>query len=289
MTQQQIWEAAYLQSRYMQRLSRADLDLRFFDIINNYSNITPDGLIGITGFEDKKFPNLYWLEAFSHISFEFRLRGIGIPDAHRPAMSLFQSENYQYDVAATAIKSIDLSRPFLARFSSRDFISQMLNQGRIRIGPASSYEDESLNVAQRDNELVYDERDADSDFLVYFMTMDLKPRLFADFKADAAIVVYRPDEFLRRLNNAVKVLLPDWRWFTGAVKYFDPLRPDTDPIPPGFSKRFGFAYQQEWRFIFRPKNRIRKLTPIFVELGSLADIAQAIFLPEKNEPAAAIG
>lgn len=284
MTRQELWELQYLESRYMQHLTSEQLDQRFFDVFNNYHDVTSQGLFGIAGFEDVKAPSLYWLEAHTHVAYEHRLRGLGWPEADRRRMSLFSIDGYDYRRAANAVRDVVVEPPFLVRYSSRHFITDMFERGSIRIAPASSYDDPSLDVARRDNELCVSDGAnpslrAQSDYLVYCVTMVLKPRLFGDFRgADAALVIRDPAQFFVRLDKAVSRLPFAWEGILGGVKYFDPLRTNFANVVPGYWKHFRFAYQAEWRYAWFPKESGHVLEPVFVELGSLKDIAEPIHL-----------
>jgi hypothetical protein len=284
MTRQELWESQYREARYMRQLAAPELDQRFFDVFNNYNDVTSKGLFAPSGFEGAKEPNLYWLEALTHVSEEYGLRGRGWPVADRTRVSMFSVEGYDYAKAARALEHVSAKRPFLARYSSRRYVTEMFETGRIRVAPASSYDDPSLDVARRDDELrVSNGRRpimrARSDYLVYCLSATLKPRLFGDFaETDAVLVIHDIGEFFARLDKAAASLPFPWEGTVGAVKYFDPLRTDFANVVPGFWKHFRFAYQVEWRFTWFPHVSGGALKPVFLELGSLKDISETILL-----------
>jgi hypothetical protein len=284
MTRQELWEQQYRGSRYMKQLDNKKLDQRFFDVFNNYCDVTPKGLFGITGFENLARPSLYWLEAITHLGEEYRLRGIGQPNPERELMSLFATEGYDYRRAARAIEGVSTKPPFLVRYGARQHITAMFEHGVIRVAPASSYNDPSLDLARRDNELYVHGSNQQNqmipDFLVYCVTFALKPRLFGDFaETHAALVIRDPAQFFDRVDKAMSSALDfEWEGVLGAVKYIDPLRRPLEDAEPGFWKHFKYAYQSEWRYTWFPKSSRQVLQPVFLEMGSLRDISELVVL-----------
>lgn len=284
MTHQEVWEQQYRGSRYMKQLDNEKLDQRFFDVFNNYWDVTPKGLFGITGFENLTRPSLYWLEAVTHLGEEYRLRELGYPNPEQKLMSLFATEGYDYVRAARAIEGISTKPPFLVRYGTRQHITAMFERGAIRVAPASSYNDPSLDVARRDNELHVhwngQQNKTISDYLVYCVTFALKPRLFGDFsETDAALVIRDPARFFDKVDKAMSSALDfEWEGVVGAVKYIDPLRKPPENAERGFWKHFKYAYQLEWRFTWVPKDSRHVLQPVFLEMGSLADISELVML-----------
>jgi hypothetical protein len=73
--------------------------------------------------------------------------------------------------------------------------------------------------------------------------------------------------------------LPNWEFSEGEVYYFDPYNdvPQVDKLE--FWKPFSYAYQKEYRCVVRSKNALDqklRLAPVYVELGSLEDIAEVV-------------
>jgi hypothetical protein len=102
-------------------------------------------------------------------------------------------------------------------------------------------------------------------------------RMFDDFEADAALIISEPNEFSRRLSEAVARQDKTLRMKAGQVKYYDPYTVQRHELEAGFSKNFKFAYQNEYRMTWWPSES-EPLAPIFVEAGSLSDIAEAVFV-----------
>ena len=59
------------------------------------------------------------------------------------------------------------------------------------------------------------------------------------------------------------------------LKYYDPYTIEKKQLVPIFSKNFSYMYQNEYRFAWTiPK--VEPLSPFFVELGPLDDIADML-------------
>ena len=190
---------------------------------------------------------------------------------------------------------------------------EMYELGKIRISPASSYSDPSLNRAKQDNELSFDSflpnsevtatlldketgspiqrielvgditktLELTSDYYVYCMTHALTYRMFDDFSADACVIIHDTEKFGEQLHSAVLKHLPEWLYWDEPVKYIDPYLSRTDEVNLFSSKNFRYWYQQEYRFIWVPppeKTYSNKLEPFFIELGSLKDLAEFVSL-----------
>ena len=201
--------------------------------------------------------------------------------------------------------SAPLPKLFLIKYAERQHVEDALNRGRIRVSPASSYSDPSLNAAIKDEELVseiiFDPgqfsayyadqgdipvsrprkliRKMDTDYYVYCTASELSTRLLLDFKKGAALVIRNPDEFLKRLDSAMEQRLSNWGSAVEYVQYYDPLQVTSQEIGVLMWKHFRFAYQKEVRVAWLPQEPVKKLEPIFVELGPLSDIVE-ILLPD---------
>ena len=122
-----------------------------------------------------------------------------------------------------------------------------------------------------------------SDFWVYCMSETLIPRLFADFEADACVVLDR-QAFIHRVVEAWRRSVPEeGEPSFGSVKYDDPVGvyADWSMDSPGtnyFTKTFRYAYQREFRFVGLPKSHSENLRHIEFEIGPLDDIGELIVL-----------
>jgi hypothetical protein len=75
----------------------------------------------------------------------------------------------------------------------------------------------------------------------------------------------------------VRQQLPGWHATVNAVEYYDPLLVTPGEVDVLTCKHFRYAYQKEVRVAWLPPGPIQTLEPIFVELGSLSDIAEVLY------------
>lgn len=255
----------------------------------------------------------YWTKRLTGVRSEMHRRGqlseVGYDEATLLAGNTLPS---------TIIKAIDgLKLPrkkFLVRFSSAQYTRDALERGSFLIKPAGTYKtDSSLNAAQADDELSHFAVTAErklkmqlhgylpgedpsqarpihhtplemfhymntSNFYVLCMADAFNPRMFVDFKADAALIIKDPNEFSRRIGRAFLRQLPGSIPKEASVSYYDPYTIQRENLKPGFSKNFSYAYQDEYRMLWWPGPTASPLTPISVEAGDLSDIAHAVYI-----------
>lgn len=306
-TRQEYWEMNYRRDPYLQHLSVDELAERMSDVMNNLMMLTEDQKIGFISMDEA---GDYWSAAFSHVLVEFGLRG-GIPSNN---LNSLVYPNYDWPGlgnAHTTFNAMELVLgQFLVKYSKLEYLKAALERGAIRISPASTYEDSSLNRAVRDNELelsirprprsaknvALEESSADlktpvpptgqvsdklrtpTNYYVYCLAAEFALRLFADFEADACLVITKPRVFIERLLHAVLEQLPGWKGFGVGVKYIDPVNTTKEEIDVFYCKNFRYAYQKEYRLIWTPPSPEAALPYINVELGSLADCCELISL-----------
>jgi hypothetical protein len=115
------------------------------------------------------------------------------------------------------------------------------------------------------------------DFLVLCLTDKINFRLVADWDAEAVALIHDPTEFAKRLSAASTNLLEKAgrdMLESGKVRYIDPYFPLDNPDVP-FCKHYKFAYQSEFRFIVRGKNKL-DFSVRRIEIGSISDIADIV-------------
>lgn len=217
-TRQEYLEMHYRQDPYLQHLDEGELAKRLKDVTNNLLTLTKDQKIGFIPMDQI---GDYWNAAIIHVHEEFRLRG-GIPPAHLHDLPY---PNYDWpgvDKAFAAVSAMSLvPGRYLVKYSKLEFLQAALEKGVIRISPASSYDDSSLNRAVRDNELelslrprprqvknaalerfsddlkppvpavgpVVETLAAPTNYYVYCLASEISLRLFADFEADACLII----------------------------------------------------------------------------------------------------
>ncbi|HSI10931.1 hypothetical protein ACQKJ1_23785 [Methylorubrum rhodesianum] len=192
-----------------------------------------------------------------------------------------------------------------AKFGQRDHIKRSFDEGVFRIAPASSFNDASLNEAQRDNELMHwtrtpneqmmvkfyglDENGAEiempvrkqellrgmtvSDFYVWCCGLGYDARLFSEFKAEAVIVIRNKQEFKRRFSEAVSKILPYSTMQDRSLVYYDPYTIHRNQLFPIFTKNIKYLHQNEYRFAWQAPAG-DPLEPKYPVLGPLHDIAE---------------
>jgi hypothetical protein len=172
--------------------------------------------------------------------------------------------------------------------------------GRIRLGPAASYDDPSLDIARKDDELSF-QMDIDTsvfpvlgpgarnvgprfpirgsyktNYYILCTSSCLRARLFLDFDAEACLIINNPEKFKERLFRSITSTLPLFSLKAKRVEYYDPLWVAPVEVRPIFSKHFRYAYQEEVRFAAIPPDSVSNLDPVFLSLGSLKDIATIV-------------
>lgn len=238
---------------------------------------------------------------WTHVLEEYELRRQGLPLANDLQIPTPTAPNEP--VAVNALKGIQMPAPGKALFKlgKREHMKPFFERGKLRISPASSYSDPSLNHAVRDDELEFDrmmpgeevtftfmDKEAGelrttkpigdvtqttslaTDFYVCCMTHSLSYRLFDDFEADACVVIRDPKSFWARLHKAVEARLSGWLDWHQDVQYIDPYLHKEKEINLIFAKHFRHWYQQEYRFAWIPEQvGETELKPFNIELGSL--------------------
>lgn len=307
LSRHEVWRLQYRQRPYLKGASDDALAQRLKDIMNNLSTLTPEGKIGLLPIGPD---GIRWMTLFTHVHEEYVSRGsippslAGMPFPKPTALNLPES--------VLALRKVEIPNPgqALIKLGKRAHMQELYEAGRIRIAPARSYSDPSLNHAMGDDELKLDQFSPGAEititfldkqtgepkvtkpigdvtntttlatnYYVYCMTRSLEYRLFDDFESDACVIVRNPEIFSSRLISVMKEKLQDWLDWSQPVRYIDPYLDPKRDLDLVFSKHFRFWYQQEYRFAWIPNKGARNcLEPIFVELGSLEQISDLIFL-----------
>ncbi|MHB8068690.1 MAG: hypothetical protein ACYDIC_12415 [Desulfobaccales bacterium] len=296
----------YHMDRYLKNLNENELIQRAKDIISNYLILTDNNLIGVRPMEED---GSYWFVKWVHLLEEFAFRygpfPSGFPndfikDCHIP--------NCLWPINKKAIQIInklDLTiNKYLIKFGNYKNLKTILEDGIIRISPASSYNDPSLNHAIRDDELkiciysdvsdckiedarkIINERrnqfpkegnitikfEVNSDYYIYCLSSMFDCRLFSDFGADSCLIISDPRKFILNLLNAFSKKFNNWKSNGGPVRYIDPI--DHDILKLGeldlyLSKHFRYYYQQEYRIVWVPPSIFNKLDYIYLQLDDV--------------------
>jgi hypothetical protein len=280
---QEWWRRQYVADRYMRGLSDEELDHRFADIFSNTTILTQEGKHGIG--------NIEWMEKFTHVMEEltFRRRGFpphdtikerfAIPKPSMPALGPMIREKYPNGIP---------SEFTLFKYGKRKYLQPLLEAGTLRLAPASSYADPSLNVAVGDRELEFEKivgherfRYLSENFYCYCTAWLHSDRLIHDFEADSVLAIKNPREFFTRIATALDER--DYTIYVNRVTYVDPLlMGQANHITDlAMVKHLRFAYQFEHRFVAKPPSP-RPLDTRFLTLGPLADIAELFVAPDQD-------
>jgi hypothetical protein len=284
----EFWELEYVSFRYLENLDEVALRARYDSILRNMQSIvSPDRhVIPIRTF----LSSWYWYRKEHQTRAEFVMRGLSL---HIPL-----PEIKAHDLSLAPARPGGPNRgDVLFRYGERKWLKEMVECGHLRIKAAREYALMESDPARQDDELtrrsfspgkhititfpdgktskpIGDLKRSVSgiDYFVYCVANEWDPDLFADFKAEACVVIRNPDEFAKRLKQAA-ASLSDWYFHYNAVQYFDPYeRTAHEYFDNAMSKDFRFAYQRETRFLWAGNGRSAHGF-IDLELEPLHDIA----------------
>jgi len=306
-----LWRRQYRSRRYLEHLSEEDLITRFNDVFTNQLLLNEQLKISFHSINEE---GEYWMIVFTHILEEFVLRGYKHPEPIGKRFEEIQIPKYDLEGLPKAVESFKkmnlVQGKFLLKYGKYLYLQSCLEEGKIRVMPASSYEDPSLNPAIRDAELevkiagipseinmeVFDSKTGQSkgfitptgnvnytlksrtNYYVYCLADIYSLRMYGDFEADCCLVIKDPDKFLQKVIEGFNTQLPNYKVALNTVNYFDPLNAKANNVDVYFSKHFRYSYQKEFRVIWLPPEPATKLEPVFLELGNLAEFCEIIRL-----------
>jgi len=297
--------AQYGVSRYLEKAAPELLDIREKNLYANIWTMYSDGRVrGITDPARREF----FFTKIIELEAERKLRAgsRGNIQFDEAAIRDLASRDYT-PIRPRAPPSLPTS-PFLVRYSKVRYIKDALSNGVIKIHPASRYNDPSLNSAQYDEELRHfavtpherlrfelmgttvpggPEVTIPHQPLELFRFMEVPNfyvlccaasfdcRMFNDFTADAALIIHGKDEFIERVGDAVAQHVPS-TFSHQKVRCYDPYRiAHPSELIPAFSKNFSYAYQDEYRLVWKPPSET-ELKPFFINIGPMNDIAAMV-------------
>lgn len=294
--------AEYHRSRYLRSLPDEALLQRLEHIAQNLWSTGPDAEVT----PPRKFENWKTLwRIYVHSVAEQVKRGRIIFSISESEVRRIASKDY---VPPVLINPFTGSFDCWVKFGKREHIRSAFERGSLKITLASSYDDPSLNPAQRDDELLHLSRTPNEqalftmrgvdqngqevemshqpveffkgfrsdDFYVWCCSAEYDARIFSDFKDyNAALIIRDQNEFLKRLEETMSLKLTGTSMRSGRVRYYDPYRTPPERLRPIFVKHFQYSYQNEQRFAW-PVGTKKKEKNIFVELGPLSDICEIL-------------
>lgn len=311
MTRQELWRARYREDPYLEHLSRDELVQRFNDIFQNTLTFTREGKFALhpPGEVDDDRDHgendaSRWVIRFTHILEEFERRGIQVVgnDALLNRIT-FLKKRYPNTRRAAEIWEAagGAQMPYLVKYGRKEHLCQLVDAGILRVAPASSYADPSLNPAIQDSELeleihlrgarlhTLDGREipvigdvkvidrVEEDYYVWCCSYSYDYRLFDDFDFHACVVIHQPREFMRRLTEQFMFQIPTAYCRQDVVSYIDPMRPVKE-FSVRFSKHFRYAYQNEFRIVFLPRERSQPFKSVFLSLGDISTFCRLLTL-----------
>lgn len=290
----EFWEFFYEIHRYLKNINEKKLIERYKDICRNFHVLTNEDrhIIPINSF----LSSWYWYLKEHQTRYEFHLRGVPLPNEPPQPMA-------------------PISKPFspkspnacdvIFRYGNLKYMKQIVEEGRIRISPASKYKDGAIFNPRTDDELnkhLWDmggnikittqngkeipiigdlkrSVSTSSNYYTLCLSCDFEPIIFEEFNYDSCVVVKNPEEFTRRLEQETKNQLPGWYFHHNPIEYFDPHAPIKNQyFSATMSKDFSYAYQMEYRFLWDPLNNGNAERHIEVILGPLKDICELYIL-----------
>lgn len=306
MRRHEFWRNEYRSHRYMEYLSELELRVRTKDIIQNMTTLTSKGQIGLHSSDDN---GIFWMIKWTHILEEFVLRygdyPNGFSDGFLKDASIVNATYPNIPPSKLAIDKVDgLKEGCIYKFGVRKYLEPMFKEGKIRISPASLYNDPSLNKAIQDDELSFFISSRSDDFIIRNDDSEVIPtygnvnfhlksktnyyvhcfaskytlREYDDFEANACIIISKPRLLFQKMIKAVSRKKPDFHGFASPVKYLDPLSCNAMDVEILFSKHFRYSYQNEVRTIWVPPSPMQHLEPLLIEIGSMEKYAKIIYI-----------
>ena len=255
-----------------------------------------------------------WIRLFTHTLEEFNIRfgpfPAGFTDGFIKETPIPNPQSKISSIACEIVKKLNLqSGTFLVKFGKYCYLQNTIEKGTIRISPASSYKDPSLNPAIQDDELKISceihpsyirstssirkffknkgmpltknltiTEHSSTNYYVYCFSLTIAPRLFLDFDADACLLILEPKLFLEQLREEFKKVHPDWKSHDTHIRYLDPLNPKKRDFNVFHSKHFRYSYQKEYRIFWLPPKPEEMLLPIDITLDRLDEYCKLISL-----------
>lgn len=305
LARQDWWRKAYYEEPYMADASDDYIAARFVDVFNNINVLTEKGQISPL---NPKIDGDFFFSRFTHLLEEQNYRPSVLQSADLKNTFAIKPTFPDPPPGFKILGGRNLSKgPHLIKLGKVEFLRPMFSEGVMRISPASSYIDPSLNNAIRDDELnqhaflkvgdpglhivrtdsqgrqhVTSQYDgnvkinvaAPNDFYVLCLANEYNYRLVDDFDANALIVIHDAEKFKRRVAKQVKAQLGGWNLVSGDINYYDPFFVDPRKLGTGMAKHFRFSYQREFRMVWSgPLSPQTGLLPLSIRIGPMRDFA----------------
>jgi hypothetical protein len=304
MVKHEFWRQQYRKDRYMEFLLSEEVEERTKDIFTNIMLLSNKGQISLHNMDGV---GEYWMILFTHVLEEFQFRygpyPNGFINGFLKSADIIKPTFPEPPKAKSAIESIGGLKPNqLYKFGKAIHLNEMFGKGKIRISPASFYNDASLNNAIRDDELSFSLKsradkhlfttqnnqnipaignveyrlEVQTNYFVHCFSSNYTLREFDDFEADTCIVIREPMTLVKRMMSCFEQYKQFYRGFASGVKYIDPLNAKPDEVNIFFTKHFKYSYQNEYRTIWLPNAPTLDLEPFFIEIGNMSKYAEIV-------------
>jgi hypothetical protein len=293
------WEREYRARRYLGRVSPGELESRYTSILRN--------LVTLVSAERDVIPltsalsSWYWFRKEHQTRLEFSLRQAPIA---APELPLYSERR------GPAKPEYPNAGDVLFRYGKKNHLQQMLDEGVVRLGSATSYVQMENDSARQDDEITktsylpgeyarvttmagreipivgdITRKTSTSNYCLLCLSSEWDPQLFTAFKAaDSGLLIKGWERLHKRLSGASEKAFPGCISSLLPVHYFDPYDMTArEPSIAALLKDFRFAYQQEWRFICVPQNDEPPQQALFLNTGPLTDIAE-LFMSTWESP-----
>lgn len=151
----EMWRQQYHVRRYMEFLTKGELEQRAKDVFNNLVVITGDVKIGLHPMHEE---GAYWMELWTHVQEEFEIRFGPYPSGFDNGF--MKNVRIPRPTSPPAEKAVRVAKQrrlqpgrCLIKYGGSKFLRETYETGAIRILPADAYSDPSPNPAVHDNEL----------------------------------------------------------------------------------------------------------------------------------------
>lgn len=309
MNREDFWKFTYRLRRYLAGSTDEELIARFRDIALNSFTFTSAGQVGM---HPQASVHEMWAEQLVHLATECATRDRDPLDGFDLKDFVFTKGNLEAFRKQQHVLAFRPTGPIFCRYGRLEHMTALRERGEVLLRPASCYSAGSLDSARRDDELVlrtyvcphdYDlglvdrrlrkhhpercfihlDHEKPTDFFMLCLTAGFEIRLFADFGANACLVIHDQGEFERRLTAGFREALPGWGLHFAQARYVDPYHMpmvlDDDGADLAFWKHFRYMYQKEWRMVaLPPPGEGSPLEKQHLQLGSLSDISEVIAL-----------
>jgi len=294
----EFWEFFYDLHRYLKNIDEKKLIKRYRDLCRNFHVLTSDNrhVIPINSF----LSSWYWYLKEHQTRYEFHLRGITLPN-EPPS----PREPIVKPYSPKSPNSCDI----IFRYGELKYMKLIVDEGIIRISPASKYKDGNAHDPRTDDEInkhrwelgdkiriiTQDGKEssiigdlkhtvsASNNYYTLCCACDFEPTIFEEFNYDSCVVFKHPEEFANRLEKAAKKQLPGWYFHHNPTEYFDPYVPTKNQyFDATMCKDFSYAYQMEYRFLWHPMGKANAKDYIDINLGPLDDICE-LYIENKSK------